>query len=345
MVLTLINNCRFKSTMPASQKPVMPQSALRTPLNRVLGTETNVRILRALIELGVPMGTSELARHIRMNKAGVWRAIAALEELGAVEAVGLGQQQVFRMRKDYFLTRHLENLFRAERLRFDKLLERLSDVAHSLVPPADSIWVQGSVAMEIDRPGDPLVVAILAPSSQVGRLAETFSHKTTPLQKEFSVAIETTPYTRADIAVMNPNELRSLQTTILLAGLPPLAHSAVTRPAGGSGRVVLHKDRDDRSLTIAQAISARLRRDPTLVRRALAYIKRRTSTASPREAKELQEWRRTLQTYSLAQLRKLLTDTGERATRLRQSSPFLPILSARERAEILQRFEENNRGE
>lgn len=321
--------------MPIVQKRLRTQSALRLPLNRILGTETNVRILRTLYQLGVSVGTSELARHVEMDKAGVWRAIKVLEELGTVEAVGLGRQQTLRPREAHPLTRHLKAVFEAERLRFERLIEKLSEIARSLVPRPDSVWIEGSVATEHDGPGDPLMIGLLAGASEVGRIAEAFSRKSTFIEKQFSVAIETKRWTRADLAVMNASEIRSLDNTILLAGLPPMALIQTPHHGRTVSHAITHQDRDDQSLQLARAISHRLRRNRTLIRRALAYLKRKLATASPREAKELQEWRRLLQTYSLPQLRKLLTDPGERGTRLRQSSPFTPILTAAERADLL----------
>ncbi len=54
--------------MAETQKRAASQSALRMPLNWMLGTQTNVRILRALYQLDVPIGVSELARYIKMDK-------------------------------------------------------------------------------------------------------------------------------------------------------------------------------------------------------------------------------------------------------------------------------------
>ncbi len=328
--------------MAETQKRAASQSALRMPLNWMLGTQTNVRILRALYQLDVPIGVSELARYIKMDKSGVWRAITLLEELGTLEAVGLGQQQTVQARKESPLTRHLIDLFRAERLRFEKLFDKLSETARSLVPPAKSIWIEGRVAAECDQPGDPVVVGILAPSSDVGRLAETFRRKTTLVQKQFSVIIEVRALTTADLAVMDASEIRLLGTAILLAGIPPIVSSTAHDREHFNSHSVLHEYHDEQSLRLARAISERLRKDRTLVRRALAYVRRRLATVSPREAKELQEWRRILQTYSLPQLRKLLIDAGERGTRLRQSSPFTPILSRSERADLLQHLAHSN---
>lgn len=324
--------------MSVKQRQVKPQSALRMPLNRILGTETNVRILRAIYQLEVPIGISELARYIKMDKSGVWRAVSTLETLGALEGVGLGQQQTLQARKEYSLTRHLRDLFQAERVRFEKIVDKLSEAAQRLVPPAKSVWIEGAVALESDQPNDPILVGILAPSSDVGRLAEIFRRKTAQTQKQFNVTVEVRALTTADLAVMDPGEARSFDTTILLAGIPPNTTTTTAHQEGFRSRSTRHQYYDHESLRLAQAISDRLRKDRTLVRRALLYLKRRLAVASPREGKELQEWRRVLQTYSLPQLRKLMTDTGERGTRLRQSSPFTPILSASERAELLQRL-------
>ncbi|PYJ49161.1 MAG: hypothetical protein DME87_10410 [Verrucomicrobia bacterium] len=141
---------------------------------------------------------------------------------------------------------------------------------------------------------------------------------------------------------MDASEIRLLGTAILLAGIPPIVSSMAHDREHFNSLSVLHEYHDEQSLRLARAISERLRKDRTLVRRALVYLRRRLSTASPREAKELQEWRRILQTYSLPQLRKLLIDAGERGTRLRQSSPFTPILSRSERADLLQHLAHSN---
>ena len=79
--------------MTRSQKRIQPQSALRMPLTAVLGTQTNVRILRALYDVRVPIGVSELARRIKMDKAGVWRALRGLHELGYIEGQNLAIEQ------------------------------------------------------------------------------------------------------------------------------------------------------------------------------------------------------------------------------------------------------------
>jgi hypothetical protein len=57
--------------------------------------------------------------------------------------------------------------------------------------------------------------------------------------------------------------------------------------------------------------------------------------ASPQERHELDEWAHSLRTASPGRLRRLLVDPGERATRLRQTLPFLGILSPEERRTVM----------
>jgi DNA-binding Lrp family transcriptional regulator len=331
--------------MTTSKKATKKQGALLAPLNKVLGTETNVRIIRELDRIKAPIGTADLARFIEMDKAGVWRAVNALEELGVIEAIGVGGRRALHLRKDYPLIGHLAELFRAERVRFEKILAALADVARTLRPSPKSVWIEGPVAARRDQPGDPILIALLADSSEVGKLEDIFSRKITPIQKQFDVTIEVRGLTVADLRVMDQSAIDSLSDVILVWGSPPTAFTAdpASRRDLLSPNIRLHKDREAKSLSLARALSTKLRRDPTLVRRALEYVRDRLASASPREAKELHEWRRILQTYSTPRLRRFLTDNSERALRLRQSSPFMAVLSDSERIKLIHDWESKDR--
>ena len=321
-----------------TKRTYRPQSGFLAPLNRVLGTETNVRILRALDQIQVPIGISELSRQIEMDRAGVWRAVSVLEELGVVEGDGSGKERRLRLRRQYPLSRNLSDLFRAERVRFEKFRAELASVAANLRPPAESVWIEGPIATGGDQMGDYIHVGLLAHSKDVGRLADTFSRKVTPIQKQFDVPIEVRGLTKADISTADAKTLKSLGEAVLIAGVPPTAFI----PGGPKDQrrqrseATFHKQREEESLILAKAVAVRLRKNPSLVQRALRYVNERLRQSSPREAKELHAWRRILQTYSPARIRKFLTDEGETATRLRQSSPFMAVLLPKERLEIAQ---------
>jgi hypothetical protein len=98
-----------------------------------------------------------------------------------------------------------------------------------------------------------------------------------------------------------------------------------------------HETIDQRSLAFGQAIAARVKERPEMVADARAHIHRWLQECSPRLRPTLLEWLDLLNGPIEAVL-FVLTDPGERATRLRQSNPFAGVLTNRERTEILLRF-------
>jgi hypothetical protein len=100
-----------------------------------------------------------------------------------------------------------------------------------------------------------------------------------------------------------------------------------------------HAVLDRRALALARAIADRLKVDPSLVDSARRYIDARLTVASPGERLELLEWRDVISDMSVARLRRFLIEESPRATRLRQSLPFLGALSDEERTRINQSVE------
>ena len=75
---------------------------------------------------------------------------------------------------------------------------------------------------------------------------------------------------------------------------------------------------------------------PSLVERAQRNLERRLRDASPGEHKVLEEWAQILRTTSLPRLRRFLVEDSERATRLRQSLPFVEAVTPQEIDEQLE---------
>src|SRR5580765_5600549 len=93
------------------------QSAFRTPLNAILGTEAHVRLLRVLSAASPPLAPSEIAEEARLNLSGVVRALSALEETGVVTRLGGSQRQLLAFNRDHPLAPAIGALFGAERQR------------------------------------------------------------------------------------------------------------------------------------------------------------------------------------------------------------------------------------
>jgi hypothetical protein len=96
-----------------------------------------------------------------------------------------------------------------------------------------------------------------------------------------------------------------------------------------------HEWIDQRSLALHHAVAAKLEADPALLDVARANLHRWLST-TPRPA--LLEWRLLLDATPLPELLVLLRSSGDRAARLRQSSPFAGLLTPEERQSILDRY-------
>ena len=99
-----------------------------------------------------------------------------------------------------------------------------------------------------------------------------------------------------------------------------------------------HGQIDERSLAFDQLTVQKLLADPALVGRGLANIERWLGSCSSTVRPVLLEWRELLEGPP-EQWVDILLSTDERATRLRQSSPFAGVLTVAERNAILKRFQ------
>lgn len=97
-----------------------------------------------------------------------------------------------------------------------------------------------------------------------------------------------------------------------------------------------HSRLDERSLAMHQRIAAKVLADPALLDKARENVRRwQASEGSPKLA--LAEWEQILNS-PVNQVAQFLAERSERATRLRQSSPFAGILSEAERRTIYESY-------
>jgi hypothetical protein len=98
-----------------------------------------------------------------------------------------------------------------------------------------------------------------------------------------------------------------------------------------------HRLIDERSLAFHRRIAEKVGEDPSLLENARANLQRWLKTCSPGVRLTLLEWQQVLQ-LPFETLLTFLVSTDERATRLRQSSPFSGILTEAERLAIIREF-------
>jgi len=321
--------------------PAEQQSALRNPLNYVLGTETAVRILRVLSTTETPIGKSELARQADLNPSGVRRALKPLIELGIVDEVGDTPRQPVRLKETGALYQPLRRLFREERGRFEHIIGNLRTLVSRIQPPPLSAWIEGSVARGDDKPGDPVILGVLSSAKDAAATRAQLLSLLPEYVADPDVQVVPKSWTRADLAVCGSPEEALGEIIILVAPHPIQLMNS--KEAANGGNVSSHQDLDRRALALATALADKIARNPDLVIRAAHRVRERLESASAQESHELREWLDVLEHKSVAQIRGLLTDPGERAVRLRQSLPFLDVLTESERSRILKRVSDDER--
>ena len=312
------------------------ESALRTPLNDILATEANVRMLRVLTELHAPVNAAELARRTLLQRSSVHRALKALETTGLVVRVGAGARSQVRLSPEHPLASPLKVLFDAERDRATAIISGLKEAVARLRPPPTAAWLEGPVASGSDRPGDAVVLRLIDRTPTLATTTGMLRDDVEGLERRLDVTIEVRGATPADIEGMPQADRDRLRDAIPLLGVPPEAFLAGMQPRH-KGAIRSHADLDVRARSLAAAVADKVAKNPSLIEAARTRIALRLPSASTGERKELEEWDRVLRSTSPSRLRRFLVDPGERATRLRQTLPFLSILTEAERDAALNR--------
>ena len=317
------------------RQPTHQQSALGNPLNHIVGTGSGVRILRVLSQTRQPLSAADLARMTTLNPTGVRNTIEELIGVGILTPVGGGSRRLVRLRPDHPLTSALRRLFVAEAARAETLRKAIGKAAQELVPPPRSVWMQGPVAEGTDKPGDALTVGVLASGADLESTVESLREKIAELEKKQDVTIEVRGFSMADLSTLSAQQQSEIIRAIPLWGPHPVTfiHDSWQKTGRASKRT--HDVLDARSLALANRIAQKLQEDPSLIQRARKRVDARMHTASAGERKELKEWDRILRSGSTTRLRQILTDPGPRATRLRQTLPFLDALTREERDRLL----------
>jgi hypothetical protein len=313
------------------------QGILVAPLNHILGTEANVRLLRVLSEAREPLARPEVARRAQMDASGVRRALDSLAAEGIVEAVGAGARTPVRLRTQHPLASAIRRLFVAERGRAEDVVEAIREIGTRLSRQPRALWVSLPVEREPDSL-ETMHLGVLASAREVDAIARSLRDRLRDVQRRYDVPIEVRGYTLADLHTLAADARAELATAQPILGPAPTGFLAGAAPGAAAGRSQSrgHARQDRRALLLGRAIGERISRDPTLIERAREYA-RRMAASSPGVRQEMEEWEEILDTLPPARLRAFLGDPGERATRLRQSLPFVDVLGPAERENLFRK--------
>jgi hypothetical protein len=313
--------------------PKRAQSRVLQPLNAILGTHANVRLVRTLSLSSTPLAAGELARRADLGRTSIFPALRELEFIGIVEFVGAGAQRQIQLRDRHPLAPMLKELFRAEANRFDELTTALRELFVKSPVRVLSAWVEDAAALPSGT--DAVRLYFVALPEDKESLSDYLNEHLPVVERAQDLHVVVTGLTRSELETFSQSQGNALDNPTLLEGVPPRGLLRSDTAGAAKPTAVSHPEQDARARKLALAIAVKIKRDPGLIRLAEHRLERRSQRASPRERRELREWLRVLSTMSPARLRAFFIEDSERATRLRQSLPALSLLSAAERQAVL----------
>lgn len=167
------------------------QNRLRAPLNRILATEANVRLLRALVESSAPATPGMLARRAQLGRTSVYPALRTLSETGIIDRLGESAQRLVQLNERHPLTTAIRALFAAERTAAATVVDRIRDAASAITPLPAAVWV------EVDGVRNVIRARLLDRADRVEAAAEQLRHALANLERDTGITIEAAGANRA----------------------------------------------------------------------------------------------------------------------------------------------------
>ena len=292
------------------------QSVLECPLNELLGTTASVRLLRILVaNRYIPVGLSDLASDAGLTIPGARKALQKLVALRLVERIGAARTRLYALDANHWLTPTLANLFGSEEAGYQALLTQLKKVL-SGHPEIDAAWAEqkeGIGARNVD-------IHVLVSARHAQGLRRKLQSAYGPLEHAWAISVTVVVITHAELPDSIPAE------RIWLWGVVPFDHQG---QASEEVRTAIPAAR------WSSAIAVLLDRKPSLIPKALRHVELLLEQGQGMANHDLKEWHDILSTYSVAMLQDFLNMDSERADRLLRSAPFLPVLSHKDKIELL----------
>lgn len=306
-------------------------SALKTPLNEILGYQGNIRVLRCLADKMLAMSYSELADRTGISVPGIHKVVNRLAENGCISYKGSGRRQLISIRREHPLCEVITELFKQEKDRFEALKMSIRREIENLEPQPKSAWISGKVVQGSDQYGDPLEVTLLGEVKTIDKITSQLMNRFVESETEskFDVTIEVTGLTPADL-----DRSRKIISGgyNLLWGMDPIFF--VEGRTEGFRRNTTHDDRVQISLKSGEGWTELLKKYPEIIPRTVRDLEARISETNSGVKEELKEWKHLLESMSMQRLVRFLESDSERAVRLRQSNPFWRVLKEEERIEL-----------
>jgi DNA-binding Lrp family transcriptional regulator len=302
---------------------VSDQNSLRNPLNEILGTEANVRLLRVLAnEVDGPLTASNAAELAGLTTPGAHKALKRLLQSGFIVRIGGGRKHQYGLRCSDMLVTAVLQLFQSEKDRYEDLLATIKNKIEKLAPYPRAAWIQEFPSQF----GDPLLIGVLHETRHLTSFMHQLRRQLNQVEQDFDSTIEMNGYTMADIPSLEAEKVTALY------GVLPFPEKY---RRGLHSKPLTHEERDQRLFELSRKLAEAIEHDTSLIRRAKEHVQRMLKQEQGSAAKDIAEWRDILDSYSLWRLSRFLTSNSERANRLRQSNPIFAVLNADERSRLM----------
>ncbi|MFT5142056.1 MAG: DNA-binding transcriptional ArsR family regulator [Thalassolituus oleivorans] len=292
------------------------QDELRFPLDQLLGTESGVRILRTLSQIQVPLSATQIAETSRLSEPGTRRALARLTRTGFILRHGQGRQQLYSLRGGHIVD-SLSALFDLEQERYRMLVAEIRSEIRGLEIEPQTVW------MGPQSSSGHLELLFLTKSRQIGPTQRLLQSAVNHIEVKYDLIIDVRGFSQADEPEIAPD--RTIYTAL---------------PMAVKGEALSHAEHELRSEQRSRLLVGLIADNPGIMRRAVNHLEELLRIGQGAADHDLREWLTILESYSPLRLGAFLGSDSERAKRLRQSSPFMPVLSTRERAELDRLVEE-----
>jgi hypothetical protein len=303
-------------------------SSFKTPLTEILGRKSHILVLRQILCSHEPITHSIIIERTELSKQGVYDTVSRLVDTGLLTYKGGGRHQRIEIRTDFPLYDSIQQLFKAEKVRFDRFLSDLKGFTNKLIYQPKSVWIFGPVAKGTDRYGDPVQIALLGSLKKVDSMTEQFRSLISKNQMEQNADI-TIDIRGVTIADLETKPYLTEGNPIVIYGVAPF--TLLESYTGSTSPKINHKEIDASSEAHAKIWAEFLDQNPTIINRTIDDLETRLPEHSGGEKKELNEWLHILKSMPIQRLKKFLTSDTERSVRLRQSLPFWPVLNESER--------------
>jgi len=304
------------------------QDPLRYPLNDILGTRAQVRLLRVMAtEVEGPLTVVDVAKRSGLTVPGAQKALEKLLRSGFVSRVGGGRKHQYEIRRADRIIQLAIELFHEEKNRYEQLLAALKKEIDNLSPPPQAVWIQ-AVPGEID---EPLTLGMLHESLHLSKCIRQLRAELDRVEKDFDLTIELEGHTKADMPNLELDGVNAIYGV-----LPKTSNDTAQKQAR---KILTHGDKNHQLQIVSQSLAKAIEKDTSLIRRAKDHIDRLLNSDQGTATGDIMEWRNILDSYSIKRLARFLTSSSERANRLRQSNPFFAILNTAERARMIAELE------